>query len=903
MMQKNDQMSRSRDQIDPLTLMMEESMNASCGIETNKKSSMSENTNFGVPPSMGYSGEESAFNFKPSQDLEKTRSLYDDSLEIEGMQSCQQLPKSESDLFEVQVPTPLTYASEENNFNLNPAQDLEMNTASDYNMENDDSVSEIGSDEGSAITPSTPQPSFQPLPAATVVPYTETMPTEENSLATPLESSASVQPPGKWSDLVKETDLRTLQGEQVLMYLSNVYFQAYNSDYLKGKLVMTTYRLVFLAEREYGHLPSSFFNLPLSTIDRVDKDRPPNRETIVIGAILIFSKDVRCWKIVLDQGVNPDRVFSALLTYAFPGNIDLLFCHSHRLRPSALVDPGWDIFNEEAEFIRQGVCLDRPAGQASPWRLSHINQNYGLCSSYPKVLVVPAGINEPSLRTIGAFRSASRIPVLSWGRPYDSGSIWRSSQPKVGVSGASCPADEMMLGLIARSSTTDKVLQILDCRPKANAMVNRASGYGFESSTNYTSSRLTFMNIGNIHVMRDAFNKLTQLVLSPNVLEYEWGARVEETGWLGHLRMVLYAAHQVATHVHRRDSPVLIHCSHGWDRTSQVSALAQILLDPYFRTCEGFEILICKDWLAFGHPFQLRQAHGMAKSQRIDDQMSPIFLQFLDAVWQLLTLFPSWFEYNGRYLLCIADHLTSSRFGTFLCNNDKEREKANLSHRTSSLWSYLRLNQKTFLNPYYQPRTRITPEETHLRTKESDEAGVLLPPVSCILRRVQLWGDYFLRYSPKISVPRIDSFLHPYVYGSDIYPTNVMEEVAFEDAFLEKVVCASDEAEGWLRKSQHKARFDSLQAGVQGFDNLKDILESNDEQLELELKSKNQEDLLAAMKCLREVVIRQREEIVVLKERLLCTQELDDQKPNFAQDFGSGSDKNTDAEVKSKDST
>jgi hypothetical protein len=29
---------------------------------------------------------------------------------------------------------------------------------------------------------------------------------------------------------------------------------------------------------------------------------------------------------------------------------------------------------------------------------------------------------------------------------------------------------------------------------------------------------------------------------------------------------------------------VLVHCSDGWDRTSQLSSLSQLLLDPYYRT-------------------------------------------------------------------------------------------------------------------------------------------------------------------------------------------------------------------------------------------------------------------------------------------------------------------------------
>lgn len=37
-------------------------------------------------------------------------------------------------------------------------------------------------------------------------------------------------------------------------------------------------------------------------------------------------------------------------------------------------------------------------------------------------------------------------------------------------------------------------------------------------------------------------------------------------------------------------SSVLVHCSDGWDRTAQLSALAQVLLDPYYRTIEGMQV-------------------------------------------------------------------------------------------------------------------------------------------------------------------------------------------------------------------------------------------------------------------------------------------------------------------------
>lgn len=30
--------------------------------------------------------------------------------------------------------------------------------------------------------------------------------------------------------------------------------------------------------------------------------------------------------------------------------------------------------------------------------------------------------------------------------------------------------------------------------------------------------------------------------------------------------------------------PVLVHCSDGWDRTPQIVSLAELMLDPYYRT-------------------------------------------------------------------------------------------------------------------------------------------------------------------------------------------------------------------------------------------------------------------------------------------------------------------------------
>ena len=64
---------------------------------------------------------------------------------------------------------------------------------------------------------------------------------------------------------------------------------------------------------------------------------------------------------------------------------------------------------------------------------------------------------------------------------------------------------------------------------------------------------------------------------------------LEGSGYLKHIKAVLDTASFVARAVSEGVN-VVVHCSDGWDRTAQVCSLAGLMLDPYYRTIQGFQV-------------------------------------------------------------------------------------------------------------------------------------------------------------------------------------------------------------------------------------------------------------------------------------------------------------------------
>lgn len=143
---------------------------------------------------------------------------------------------------------------------------------------------------------------------------------------------------------------------------------------------------------------------------------------------------------------------------------------------------------------------------------------------------------------------------------------------------------------------------------------------------------------------------------------------LDKTCWLLYVSLCLKTANEAAGYLKSGDSVVLQE-NDGRDMCGLISSLVQMFLDPFYRTITGLQVLIQKEWVALGHPFSDRMGHVYNKQA----DRSPVFLLFLDCVWQVLQQFPESFEFSETFLTTIWDMVFLPIFDTFQFNSEYDR--------------------------------------------------------------------------------------------------------------------------------------------------------------------------------------------------------------------------------------
>ncbi|KDR73599.1 hypothetical protein GALMADRAFT_251342 [Galerina marginata CBS 339.88] len=558
----------------------------------------------------------------------------------------------------------------------------------------------------------------------------------------------------------------------------------------KGTVHLTAHHIIF----RYDDAEEKEMWMPYPLISLVN--RLP--QTLQGQSQLNFhTRTFESFSLTFRKDSDASDVFESVKELTVATSVTQLYAFFYTPTPPFPNSDGWTLYSSRDEYIRMGVGT-----RSKAWRFTDLNKDYSFCPTYPSRLVVPTRISDTTLQYASKYRSKCRIPILSYLHWANFGSITRSSQPMVGITQSRSVQDEKLIEAIFQShwSPESRVSNtavygatptnlIIDARPTVNAVANTAKGAGTENMEYYKEGKKIYLGIDHIHAMRESLAKLVealreadQLLASINndLPENITGLAVldkqalRRSGWLRHISAILEGTSIITKNVHVNSSHVLIHCSDGWDRTSQLSALSQLCLDPFYRTIRGFEILIEKDWLSVGHKFLDRCGHlssdkfflsptgelssgsgadaaqaflasmqNRFTSQQHLKETSPVFHQFLESVRQIQRQYPERFEFNERFLRQLYYHLYSCQFGTFLFNCERERRIGESTgpppvERTISVWDYFNspAEMPQNLNASYDPSL----DDPSRRTPDAD-MGVLFPNP----KDVRFWHELYGR--------------------------------------------------------------------------------------------------------------------------------------------------------------
>ena len=181
-------------------------------------------------------------------------------------------------------------------------------------------------------------------------------------------------------------------------------------DLTDGYVYLTTFR-IFTYSNQSPHY--SFINYPLRLIESIE---------IKDNVTLLFQcKDIRSFRLTFVSAEKCSFWWKKFTeTILLPTTFEEIFAIKYA-SARAIDETPQPVKSDVIHLDSARLQLDQP-----PWRITEINRDYKLCTSYPQYSVVPSSMTEEEVLAVAKFRSYRRFPSVVW--RWDSNAERRKKQ-------------------------------------------------------------------------------------------------------------------------------------------------------------------------------------------------------------------------------------------------------------------------------------------------------------------------------------------------------------------------------------------------------------------------------------------------------------------------------------------
>ncbi|XP_077203040.1 myotubularin-related protein 12 [Paroedura picta] len=426
-----------------------------------------------------------------------------------------------------------------------------------------------------------------------------------------------------------------------------------------GKLICTNFKISFLGyctleeEPQFKNKVIGENDITLQCVDQLygiydDRKKPLyNQLRRYPEKIIIYCKDLRvfnfCLRYTKEEEVK--RIVSGIVHQTqTPKLFKRLFLFSYATAaPKDTAIKNQTVMFDTIKDWRQE--LERTKGNLK-FKAVSANADYNVSKQLPPYFVVPMAVTEDSLLQ----HQGKGVPIWCWSCHNGTALLKMSALPK------------------EQDDSTSQMHKIF-----------LEGMYRTVNKPPYEAMRIVDLSssLPSVQEIQSAYTKFKQLFLVDNSSDFwdtdvKWFSLLESTNWQEIVRQYLRKAIEVIELLEAQNINVILVEENASDLCCVIASLVQIMMDPYCRTKLGFQSLIQKEWIMGGHAF-LNRCNHLRQTER---EEAPVFLLFLDCVWQLVQQHPPAFEFTETYLTVLSDCLYIPVFSTFFFNCQHQKDTA-----------------------------------------------------------------------------------------------------------------------------------------------------------------------------------------------------------------------------------